>query len=117
MYNYYREQWLVDRLGNTLATTFGHSPCVLSSPQAVSLAVFVVGATPADQRCETTWAPTGTPPEPSTDDRPFPYVLEDTGFWHPDDLSGRDRLDHLVQPAGHRSDRRGEPAPNYVAIP
>ena len=56
MYNYYREQWLVDRLGNTLASTFGHSPCLLSSPQAISLAVFVVGATPADQRCETTWA-------------------------------------------------------------
>ena len=62
MYNYYREQWLVDRLGNTLASTFGHSPCLLSSPQAISLAVFVVGATPADQRCETTWAATGTPP-------------------------------------------------------
>jgi spermidine synthase len=80
MYNYYREQWLVDRLGNTLAATFGHSPCLLSSPEAVSLAVFVVGATPADQRCETIWTPTGTPPQPSTDDRPFLYVLEDTGF-------------------------------------
>jgi hypothetical protein len=80
MYNYYRQQWLVDRLGNTLAGTFGHSPCLLSSPQAISLAVFVVGATPADQRCETTWGPTGTPPEPSTDDRPFLYVAEDTGF-------------------------------------
>jgi spermidine synthase len=80
MYNYYREQWLVDRLGNTLATTFGHSPCLLSSPEAISLAVFVVGATPADQRCDTTWARTGTPPEPSTDDRPFLYVAEDAGF-------------------------------------
>jgi spermidine synthase len=80
MYNFYREQWLVDRLGNTLAVTFGHPPCLLSSPEAVSLAVFAVGATPADQRCETTWTPTGTPPQPSTDDRPFLYVLEDTGF-------------------------------------
>jgi SAM-dependent methyltransferase len=80
MYNYYREQWLVDRLGNTLAVTFGHSPCLLSSPEAISLAVFAIGATPAHQRCETTWTPTGTPPEPSTDDRPFLYVLEDTGF-------------------------------------
>ena len=80
MYNYYRQQWLVDRLGNTLAVTFGHPPCLLSSPEAISLAVFVVGARPADQRCETTWAPTGTPPGPSTDDRPFLYVAEDTGF-------------------------------------
>jgi hypothetical protein len=80
MYNYYRKQWLVDRLGNTLVTTFGHSPCLLSSPRAISLAVFVVGATPADQRCETTWVPTGSPPEPSTDDRPFLYVQDNTGF-------------------------------------
>ena len=80
MYNYYREQWLVDRLGNTLAITFGHSPCLLSSPEAISLAVFAVGMTPADQQCETTWSPTGTPPQPSTDDRPFLYVAEDTGF-------------------------------------
>jgi SAM-dependent methyltransferase len=80
MYNYYREQWLVDRLGNTLAITFGHSPCLLSSPEAISLAVFAVGMTPADQQCDTTWSPTGTPPQPSTDDRPFLYVAEDTGF-------------------------------------
>jgi spermidine synthase len=80
MYNYYREQWLVDRLGNTLALTFGHSPCLLSSPEAISLAVFVVGGTPADQRCEAIWTPTGKPPAPSTDDRPFLYVAEDTGF-------------------------------------
>ena len=80
MYNYYREQWLVDRLGNTLASTFGHSPCLLSSPQAISLAVFVVGLTPADQRCDTTWAASGTPPAPSTDDRPFLYVQDDAGF-------------------------------------
>ena len=118
MYNYYREQWLVDRLGNTLATTFGHSPCLLSSPQAISLAVFVVGATPADQRCETTWAPTGTPPQPSTDDRPFLYVQRrHRVLGHPDDLSGGDRLDHVVQRAGHRSGRRGGSGPNDVAIP
>jgi spermidine synthase len=36
MYNYYCEQWLVDRLGNTLTGTFGHSPCLLSSPHAIS---------------------------------------------------------------------------------
>ena len=49
MYNFYREPWLVDRLGNTMQQTFGHSPCILSSPQAISLAVFVVGADPSAQ--------------------------------------------------------------------
>ena len=53
---------------------------LLSSPQAISLAVFVVGQTPADQRCETSGAPTVRSPEPSTDDRPFLYVQEDAGF-------------------------------------
>ena len=28
MYNYYREDWLVDRLAGTLESVFGHSPCV-----------------------------------------------------------------------------------------
>ena len=81
MYNFYREQWLVDRLGNTLATSFGHPPCLLSSPEAVSLAVFVIGDTPAAQRCVTTWAPTVTPPTPSTDDQPFLYVRDNAGFF------------------------------------
>ena len=28
MYNYYRENWLIDRLAGTAATAFGHAPCV-----------------------------------------------------------------------------------------
>ena len=28
MYNYYRENWLIDRLAGTAATVFGHTPCV-----------------------------------------------------------------------------------------
>ena len=28
MYNYYRENWLIDRLGGTAAAAFGHAPCV-----------------------------------------------------------------------------------------
>lgn len=28
MYNYYREDWLIDRLAGTVATAFGHKPCV-----------------------------------------------------------------------------------------
>jgi spermidine synthase len=80
MYNFYREPWLVDRLGNTMQQTFGHSPCILSSPQAISLAVFVVGASPANQQCEATWQQSAAAPAPSTDDRPFLYVNDDAGF-------------------------------------
>ena len=31
MYNYYREPWLIDRLGGTAADAFGHDPCIDSS--------------------------------------------------------------------------------------
>ena len=53
MYNYYRERWLIDRLAGTVATTFGHAPCVDTFDDAQ--AVISIGMTAADQRCETTW--------------------------------------------------------------
>ncbi len=46
MYNFYREPWLVDRLGNTIDQAFGHAPCILSNPQAVSLGRLRRGADP-----------------------------------------------------------------------
>ena len=36
MYNYYREQWLVDRLAGTLEQAFGHAPCVLPARRRTS---------------------------------------------------------------------------------
>jgi Spermine/spermidine synthase domain len=81
MYNFYREPWLVDRLANTLDEAFGHPPCLLSYPKAISLAVLVVGRTPADQTCEKTWTPTASAPAPSTDDHPFLYVRDGTGLF------------------------------------
>jgi hypothetical protein len=75
MYNYYREQWIVDRLAGTLDDAFGHAPCVYAVPQVTALAVLTVGRSAADQRCSaTTWKrPANTPP-PATDDRPFVYL-------------------------------------------
>ena len=55
MYNYYRERWLIDRLAGTVATAFGHAPCV-DTFDGVQ-AVITIGMTAADQRCETTWTP------------------------------------------------------------
>jgi SAM-dependent methyltransferase len=74
MYNFYRQQWLVDRLAGTMDDVFGHSPCVFEN--AGALAVMTVGLTSADQKCATAWArPADTPP-PATDDRPFLYLKD-----------------------------------------
>jgi hypothetical protein len=81
MYNYYRETWLVDRLGNTIDQAFGHPPCVQSDPAASALAVFVVGLAPSDQQCDSVWTPSGEVPAPSTDDHPFLYVLDGAGLY------------------------------------
>ena len=73
MYNYYRQDWLVGRLANTLQEAFGHTPCVdlLSAVQAVISA----GVTPADQQC----GPQNIQlagPAPATDDHPFLYLKD-----------------------------------------
>jgi spermidine synthase len=81
MYNFYREPWLVDRLGNTMSRTFGHPPCILANSQTISLAVFVVGLEPTDQRCAATWHQPESAKAPSTDDHPFLYVDENAGLF------------------------------------
>lgn len=75
MYNYYREQWLVDRLALTAQAAFGHAPCV-DDINGTHQAVITAGLTPADQSCGTAWsgAVAGTPP-PVDDDRPFLYLF------------------------------------------
>ncbi|GII85022.1 hypothetical protein Ssi03_30120 [Sphaerisporangium siamense] len=74
MYNYYREQWLVDRLALTAQTAFGHKPCV-DEVGSGRQAVITAGVTQAAQRCAAEWAgaKADTPP-PAVDDRPFLYL-------------------------------------------
>jgi spermidine synthase len=77
MYNYY-EPWLVDRYANTLRAVYGTSPCVqvgrsLGPRQEVVLSLGKDGGTAG---CATTWQPSSSTLEPSTDDRPFPYLAE-----------------------------------------
>jgi len=75
MYNFYREDWLVDRLGRTLHEVFGSRPCVDRFGSEGKYAVFVVAETPGNLRCDTPWrSVTNRPPEPATDDHPFPYL-------------------------------------------
>lgn len=74
MYNFYREQWLVDRLAGTLDEVFDHPPCLYEQPTVGALAVLTTGGTTADQHCTQTWARPVQTPAPVTDDRPFVYL-------------------------------------------
>ncbi|HZZ01212.1 MAG TPA: hypothetical protein VFE36_16740, partial [Candidatus Baltobacteraceae bacterium] len=73
MYNVYREQWLVDRLAQTLDTVFGHPPCI--DTFQLHTAVLAVGLVPRDTSCANVWrpGPEGAP-APVNDDRPFLYL-------------------------------------------
>ena len=69
MYNYYRQQWLIDRFAGTLDDVYGKPPCVDTT--GGDFAVLSDGAV----TCKTTWSAGGrTVPSPSRDDYPFPYL-------------------------------------------
>ena len=75
MYNYYREQWLVDRLARTLEVAYGHRPCFDPIGRAGTIAVLTVGLAPDDVDCVAVWNPGGrVVPEPARDDYPFLYL-------------------------------------------
>jgi SAM-dependent methyltransferase len=79
MYNYYRENWLVDRLGSTMQAAFGHKPCVDVVSEAGQQAVITAGLTTETQRCAAEWAgATAETPPPTGDDRPFLYLKDRT---------------------------------------
>ena len=77
-YNYYREQWLVDRLAGTLQQVYGHPPCVASTGQAGRLALLLASANSTALQCPTIWRPAGATPPPATDDYPFLYLQQRT---------------------------------------
>src|SRR5439155_20145647 len=60
MYNFYREQWLADRLAGTLDQVFGAPPCLdITHPNDGTVgrfSIFVDSADPSAIRCKTTWA-------------------------------------------------------------
>ncbi|GAA2017693.1 spermidine synthase [Nakamurella flavida] len=71
MYNYYREDWLIDRLAGTAQAAFGHAPCV--DKVGAGQAVVTASLDEANQACGTPWVPAGAVIAPATDDRPFLY--------------------------------------------
>ena len=79
MYNFYREQWLADRLAGTLAGVFGNRPCFDLGQKVGTdvgqFSVFVDGVAQSSLRCSTVWDPDGrTVVPPAVDDRPFLYL-------------------------------------------
>ncbi len=74
-YNYYRESWLVDRLGATMQQVFGHAPCLDSTGQSARLSLLMASNDQGALQCSAIWtAPAGGAPAPATDDYPFLYL-------------------------------------------
>ena len=82
MYNYYREDWLINRLAGTVEEVFGHAPCIDRFTAVQSLAVMAIGKSPDNAVCADTWereaivASGQEIPAPSADDRPFLYLKD-----------------------------------------
>ena len=78
MYNYYREEWLIDRLAGTLDTAYGHAPCVDTVGGTGRLAVLTVGRDADIVDCPNEWTATdeAAAASPATDDYPFLYLQE-----------------------------------------
>jgi SAM-dependent methyltransferase len=71
MYNYYRDNWLIDRLVGTVTQAFGHAPCVDEFGGAQ--ATITAAVNEAHQSCDAAYAPSGPVLTPATDDSPFLY--------------------------------------------
>ena len=78
LYNYYREQWLIDRLARTLEEVFGGVPCVEVVGSAGGLATLMISADPTALDCPPgalLQAPADAP-APVSDDQPFLYLRQ-----------------------------------------
>ena len=71
MYNFYREDWLIDRLAGTAAAAFGHPPCV--DTFAKHQAVVTIAAHTNNQACSSNYRPKTAVVAPATDNAPFLY--------------------------------------------
>jgi SAM-dependent methyltransferase len=77
MYNFYRQNWLVDRLGVTLQEAYGQAPCLDTVVGVGGLAVLSTSLEPTAIACGQTWvASTDPPPEPVYDGYPFLYLRQ-----------------------------------------
>jgi hypothetical protein len=73
MYNYYREQWLLDRLARTVDDVFGRPPC--GGFAGGTLGVLATSADAEAVTCaRTATVRNASETTPATDDHPFPYL-------------------------------------------
>jgi hypothetical protein len=76
-YNYYREQWLIDRLAGTLQSVYGHAPCLDSTGHIGRLGLLSASVDPASIDCPSTWDPgSRVVPAAATDNYPFLYLQQ-----------------------------------------
>ena len=83
-YNYYREDWLVDRLAGTLQQVYGRTACLDSTGHFARLALLMASSSSTALQCPTEWHQvSATVPAPATDDHPFLYLQDRTipGFY------------------------------------
>ena len=84
MYNYYREDWLLDRLAGTLQGVYGHAPCLNANSFNAgtfigNFSVLMDSKDAGALVCPQTWNPAGrVVPSPATDDHPFVYLRTPT---------------------------------------
>ena len=76
MYNFYREQWLVDRLVRTLAEVYDRPPCIETLSGFGGLALLTATLDPSAVRCTTIATVSAEAPEPVHDDYPFLYLRQ-----------------------------------------
>lgn len=76
MYNYYREDWLLARLGRTMLNATGNNPCIYAPDGALGLALIAASPAPITSCPGDLDVDLSTAPEPATDDYPFLYVQE-----------------------------------------
>ena len=74
MYNFYREDWLIGRLAETLSVAFGSPPCVESVGGVGRLALLAVGGDLACDRGSLDTLPASA--DPVSDNRPFLYLRD-----------------------------------------
>jgi spermidine synthase len=83
LYNYYRENWLLDRIASTVANAFGASPCLVLGPKPTEkqkttgrFSMLLAGREAGGVTCAERWAAPATPIASATDDHPYVYLKE-----------------------------------------
>ncbi|HEX7503299.1 MAG TPA: spermidine synthase, partial [Acidobacteriota bacterium] len=74
LYNYYREDWLIDKIANMLEIVFGYPPVVVSYGGRYKAAVFMIGEKLADLKMPVVKRPENARLKPATDEWPFLYM-------------------------------------------